>query len=287
MIVHGSDTFDSRGVRIFERWWHPDAPPRCVVAIVHGYAEHSGRYEYVGAWFAERGIAVEALDLRGHGQSEGPRALVDSFNEFLTDVSGFLRRAKERHPGVPVFLLGHSMGGAITALFVLARKPDVQGVILSGPALSNKGRRRMMGRVLAPLAKVVPRMTLAKLPADTVSRDPAVVADYENDPLNYRGGFKLGLLAAASRSSARISRDMEAFTLPLLIVHGREDALVPVDGSEELMRRSRSQDKTIKIYDGLYHEVLNEPEKDEVLGDIVGWIEPRIPAAAPTRPDDR
>lgn len=286
MIVHGSGHFDSRdGTRLFERWWRPDGEARCVIALVHGYAEHSGRYEHVGSWFAERHIAVEALDLRGHGQSDGERAIVRSFNEYLGDVSSFLKRVKERNGVLPVFLLGHSMGGGITALFVLTRKPDVAGVILSGPALTSSRGRRVMGRVLAPVARFAPKLTLNKLAADTVSRDPAVVAAYDSDPLNYRGGFKLGLAAAGGRASTRITRDMEAFNLPLLVIHGSGDTLVPVDGSEELLRRAASSDRTLKIYDGLYHEVLNEPEKEQVLGDVYDWIVARLPAptAAATR----
>jgi len=282
-MVTGSGFFDSTGGRhIFEQWWRPDnAQPRGVVAICHGFAEHGGRYAEVAQYFADRGYVTEALDLRGHGRSDGVRVHVRSFNEYLNDLDRFLTNVRLRNPGLPVVLLGHSMGGGIAALYVIARQPDLAGVVLSGPAVGSdfvklSGARRLMLKAMA----VAPRLRLPSLPATAVSRDPEVVRRYEEDPLVFRGGSTIAHAMAGVRAITRASRDMEQFSLPLLIVHGTADSLVPVAGSEELYRRAQSSDKALKLYEGLYHEVLNEPERLEVLGDIVSWLDERLAPAA-------
>jgi alpha-beta hydrolase superfamily lysophospholipase len=271
----GNDRLLSRGAAsIFTQWWLPDGEPRAVVAIVHGYAEHSGRYTHLAAFLNARGYAVEALDLRGHGQSSGRRAFVGSFSEYLSDVARFLRAVHERHHGKPVFLLGHSMGGGIATLFVIARKPDIAGLILSGPAL--RVRSAPVGlkmRALRLLGKAVPTYSLKPLPASAISRDPAVVEAYENDPLVYRGGMRIGHGAASMRALERVQLDMEEIDVPLLILHGTDDKLTSPEGSEELAERARSTDKTLKLYDGLYHEVFNEPEQETVMHDLAEWLD--------------
>lgn len=276
-IRQGNDRFLSRGAAsIFEQWWLPPGDPRAVVAIVHGYAEHSGRYQHLAAFLNDRGYAVEALDLRGHGQSSGRRVYVRSFSEYLSDVARFLRAVHERHPGKPVFLLGHSMGGGIATLFVIARKPHIAGLILSGPALrvrSTPAGFRL--RALRLVGKVAPTYSLSPLPASAISRDPAVVQAYETDPLVYRGGMRLGHGAASMRALQRIQLDMEEIDVPLLIMHGTADRLTSPEASEELLERARSSDRTLKLYDGLYHEIFNEPEQETVMQDLAAWLDAR------------
>lgn len=274
MSGHASDTFESAGgVQIFEQRWTVEHP-RAVVAIVHGYAEHSGRYAHVAAFLNERGYSVEALDLRGHGQSEGPRALVRTANDFLNDIGRFLRRVEGRNPGVPIFLLGHSMGGGAVTLFTLTRRRKLAGLIVSGPAVgvgrAPAGWQRFFVQAMSALH---PSYGLTQLPAGAISRDPEVVAAYEADPLVYRGKMQAGMVAAMGRASARIQRDMELVTLPLLILQGTADRLTPQDGAEMLYARAMSQDKTLKLYEGLYHEVMNEPEKQKVLQDLADWLD--------------
>ncbi|MBN9491941.1 lysophospholipase [bacterium] len=273
--IHGNDRILSRGAAsIFEQWWLPPGDPRAVVAIVHGYAEHSGRYAHVAAFLNARGYAVEALDLRGHGQSSGRRVYVHSFSEYLSDVARFLRAVNERHPGKPVFLLGHSMGGGIATLFVIARKPDIAGLILSGPALRVRSAPTgLKMRALRAFGKVMPAYALSPLPAAAISRDATVVQAYENDPLVYRGGMRLGHGAASIRALQRVQLDMEEIELPLLVMHGSADRLTSPEGSEELVERARSTDKTLKIYDGLYHEIFNEPEQQTVMRDLATWLD--------------
>jgi alpha-beta hydrolase superfamily lysophospholipase len=278
------------GLTLFGRAWSPEGPPRAEIALVHGYAEHSGRYDYAARFLAARGYAVTAIDLRGHGKSEGERVLVRSFNEYLDDVESLLAHVRGSGEGRPLFLLGHSMGGAIAALAVVSRRPRINGLLLSGPAVNApRGFARLLNPLIQFLGRRFPKLGVRTLPAGAVSRDPAVVADYDADPLNYRGKVPAGLAAAMFRASDTIDRRAPRIDMPLLVLHGSDDQLVPADASRGLYDRATSHDKTLKIYDGLYHEIMNEPERDSVLADIADWLDAHafvnIPVAAnaPTR----
>ncbi len=171
------------GLRLFEQAWLPENPVRGGIAIVHGYAEHSTRYDHVGRYFAERGYAVSAYDLRGHGYSDGDRVLVGSFREHLEDVDVFLDVARRRSPEAPMFLLGHSMGGAIVALAEVMRHPAVRGIILTGPAIgARSGAGAIVAGALVAIGRVFPKLPLISLDAAAVSRDPDVVARLRRRP---------------------------------------------------------------------------------------------------------
>jgi alpha-beta hydrolase superfamily lysophospholipase len=269
------DTFTTAdGVRLFERRWLPKGAPKAALAIVHGYAEHSGRYAYVGEAIAARGYAVHAVDLRGHGRSEGPRAFVRSFDAYLADLRAFLDRVRATTPGAAVFLLGHSMGGTIVALAAVADRPAVEGILLSGP-VTVRNAPRLFERVINVIARVAPMLPLTKLSAGAVSRDPEVVRRYDEDPLVYRGRMRVGLLAAMLRAARRVDSGIAKMSLPVLFMHGTADQLTTPEGSRDLYERAASSDKTLKLYDGLYHEILNEPERDEVIADIAAWLAAR------------
>jgi alpha-beta hydrolase superfamily lysophospholipase len=214
---------------------------------------------------------VEALDLRGHGRSSGERVTVHSFTEFHDDLDAFLARVRERNRGLPLFLLGHSMGGGVVTSYLVMREPQLDGVLLSGAAML--GERPPVD----PNASPRPR---APLPASAISRDPGVVAAYENDPLVYRGAPNPKAGEASASAYAAVQAGMEKIALPLLIMHGIEDLLVPYQGSEVLYRRAASIDKTLKLYPGLYHEILNEPEKQAVLDDVAAWLDSHTGGAA-------
>lgn len=298
MTVHETGTFVSGdGLRLFEQCWLPGTQPRGVVVIVHGYAEHSGRYDPVAAFLTARGYAVEAFDLRGHGQSEGPRAIVRTANEYLLDLGRFLRRVRERHPGLPLFLLGYSMGGLIVALYGVTRRPSLDGMILIGPALSTEGGPAAMNLAATPvghllavswrqpalkpamklavtvLGRLVPESGLRPLDAATISKDPEAVHAFIGDPLVYTGKMKFGILAAMMRAIARVDRDAEEIELPLLVMHGRDDRPAPAAASELLYARAASRDKALQVYDGLWHGIFIEPEQEKVLGDLAGWLD--------------
>ena len=176
-------------MKLFEHTWLPREEARAVVVIVHGYAEHGGRYGHVGEFLARRGYAVYAFDLRGHGRSEGERAFVNSFDEYLDDAGSFLETVRGRNPGRPLFLLGHSLGGAIATLFTIERKPDIRGLVLSGPLIKFSSGISPVHKALALLVgSIFPRLPAAKrLDSRFISRDPRVVDQYERDPLVYRG----------------------------------------------------------------------------------------------------
>ncbi len=265
------------GKQLLERSWLPEGAPNALVAIVHGYAEHSGRYHHVAQRLVANGYAVYAFDLRGHGGSEGRRVLVRAMDEHVADLASFLARVRERGPGLPLYLLGHSMGGTIVTLFLISGHDGVSGAILSGAALQpRRGLASVTSSLIALLGRLVPRLPLGKLGSETISRDPAVVERYDSDPLVYRGRMPAGTVSALIRAIRIIDARMEAITLPLLILHGTSDELTDPDGSRRLYERARSSDKTLKLYDGLFHEVLNEPEQDEVLADIVAWLDARV-----------
>ena len=262
------------GIRLFERSWLPEGAPKAALAIVHGYAEHSGRYAYAGEALAARGYAVHALDLRGHGRSDGTRAFVRSFDEYLTDLRAFLDRVRTGYPGTPIFLLGHSMGGTVVALAAVVDHPAVDGILLSGPVTA-RSAPRIFERLISVSARVAPKLPLTKLSASAVSRDPEVVRLYDEDPLVYRGRMRVGLLAAMLRAARRVDSGIATMSLPALFMHGTADQLTSPEGSRDLYERAASSDKTLKLYDGLYHEILNEPERDEVIADITAWLDAR------------
>jgi alpha-beta hydrolase superfamily lysophospholipase len=277
-VAREEDWFEGAdGIRLFERTWRPADKPKGAVIVVHGYAEHSGRYDHVGTSLAGAGYAVHAYDQRGHGRSDGARAIVRSMDEFLDDVDVFVARVAARYSaGVPTFLLGHSMGGGIVALHAIERRPAVRGLLLSGATVAGSERLGLRGWLIATLGRLLPRFPLIKLDAATVSRDPEVVRLYDTDPLNYRGRMKAGLVRALFLGGQRIARGAPSIDYPLLIMHGADDALVPSDASKRLFDAVASDDKTLKLYDGLYHEIFNEPERDAVLADVVAWLESRV-----------
>ena len=265
--------------RLFVRLWSPPAaPPRATVMITHGVNEHAGRYEHVAARLIACGYGVCAPDLRGHGRSEGPRALVRDLGEYLPDLDAAFDWLKAQGPTGPLFLLGHSMGAAVSALYVLRRRPELAGLILSGgPVITPPDLSPLLRRVAPFLAKVTPR--LPTQPISGISRDPEVVARTKADPLMTQTPIRAASGAALLRAAAEIEAQMGAFGLPLLIMHGGADRIVSPEGSRVLYERAGSIDKTLRIYDGLYHEIFNEPEKEQVLDDLCAWLDAHTPTA--------
>ena len=264
------------GLQLFEQSWRPDEPPCAAVVIVHGFAEHSGRYQHVAERLVGSGYSVYAFDLRGHGRSEGKRTYVRSVEEHTADLDAFLARVRQHETDVPLYLLGHSMGGTIVTLYLISGRREVNGAILSGAALRLPGGvSRVLQALLSLLGRLTPKLPLSKLSSSDVSRDQTVVTAYESDPLVYRGRALAGTTGALIRAIRTIEAQMEAVTLPLLLLHGTADGLTDPEGSRRLHERAASADKTLKLYEGLYHEVLNEPEKERVLTDIVQWLDER------------
>ncbi|WP_280505675.1 alpha/beta hydrolase [Nocardia farcinica] len=272
------DAFEGRGGRIFWRAWLPDGSARAVVVLVHGVAEHSGRYAHVGEALAGTGYAVYALDHIGHGRSGGHRANLDSVDGAADNVEQLRSIAEQQHPGAPVFLLGHSMGSLIV-LYLATRAPiEVAGLVLSAPPLDIPVGNPLQ-RVFAPvLSKLTPNLGVLQLDSSTISRDPAVVAAYDNDPLVFRGKLPARTGAEILATTETVKGRLAALTVPTLVLHGTADALAAPSSSDMLERGAGAKDLTVIRYDGLYHEVFNEPERDTVLADVQRWLQTHLPA---------
>jgi alpha-beta hydrolase superfamily lysophospholipase len=276
-MSHHEDRFDARdGLSLFEQWWLPDGEPVAAVVIVHGIDEHSGRYARLAGDLNRHGYAVYTMDLRGHGRSAGDRVLIRSFDQYLDDVEVLLERVAARQPGKPLFLLGHSMGGAIVALLGILRPPKVRGLVLSGPAVVVGGRVFPVLRHLARLASLLwPTLRVARMGCRYISRDPAVVEAFRNDPLVFHGRFPVRTGAEILRAAKRIHSGMGKLRLPLLILHGTKDFSTDPEGSRLLAAHAGSADKTLRLYPGLYHEVFSEPEREQVVADLLAWLDAR------------
>ena len=270
-MEHRTGHFDGAGgVKIFWQAWLPDGQPRAVVGLAHGVSEHSGRYAWTGEQFVARGYALYALDHRGHGQSEGTRCVIDRLDNALDDIGTLLHMGEG--PGKP-FLLGHSMGGFLSIAFATRRQDEIRGLMLSAPVAvleAASSVQRFAGRVLSAVA---PSLGVVGIDSSTVSRDPEVVRDYDADPLNFHGKLPARTVNEMATEIDRFPQTIPSITIPLLVQVGTGDQLVPPDSSNLVYELAGSEDKTIKHYDGLYHEILNEPEREQVVADTLDWLD--------------
>jgi acylglycerol lipase len=255
--------------------WVPDGEPRAVLVISHGLAEHGGRYAALAERLVAHRYAVYALDHRGHGRSPGGRANIERFAYVVSDLGSFVGRAQRQHPGRPAFLIGHSMGGAI-ALGCALQFPDaLKGLVLSAPALSpGDSVSSLKAGMVRLLSAVAPGTGVLKLPASAISRDPAVVRAYEEDPLVYRGAIPARTLAELLGAMKSFHARAGQLRIPVLVQHGTADSLVPYDGNRPIYAAlGQPKLRTIRTYDGLFHEIYNEPERDRVIADLEGWLD--------------
>lgn len=276
-MPHIENHFYSRdGLTLYQQSWLPEADCRAVVVVIHGINEHSGRYARLAADLNRQGYAVYGMDLRGHGKSEGRRAWISSFDEFLDDIEILLDRVAQRQPGKPIFLLGHSMGGLVVAWLAISRPPQVDGLIFSGPAILVGGKVfPVLRRLAAFFSRVWPSLRLVRMGYRFISRDPRVVEDFKNDPLVFHGRFPVRTGAEILRVAKLVQRRMAEIRLPLLIMHGTADIVADADGSRRIYDLASSTDKTLRLYDGLYHEIFNEPQRDRVVSDLITWLNGR------------
>jgi acylglycerol lipase len=272
---HEEGRFDGvGGLEIYWQAWLPEGAPHAIVTIAHGGAEHGGRYAWTADQLTARGYAVYAIDHRGHGRSGGPRAYVDRVDNAVADLHTLSGIARERYPELPVVLLGHSMGGLIALSYALRHQDELAGLVLSAPlaVLEANPASRVAVRTLSAVA---PRLPIYKIDGTTVSRDPEVVRAYDSDPLNHRGMLPARTVGEIAATVATFADRLPELRLPILTVYGSGDRLVDNAGSALVDERSGSDDSTLIAYDGLYHEVLNEPERDRVIADVAGWIDAR------------
>jgi acylglycerol lipase len=266
------------GLRLFSQSWLPDDAVRAVVVIAHGAGEHSSRYAHVAARLVDEGYAVYALDHRGHGRSGGPRAVIDRMNNAVSDLDQLVALATSEHPGVPVFLLGHSMGGTISVRYAIDHQDRLTGLILSAPLAALEAASPATRLIARVLSAVTPGMGLFAVDPTLVSRDPDVVKAYETDPLVHHGRLPARTIAEIAGAIDSFPTEAGTITVPTLIMYGSGDHLVPPAGSMMLNDRIGATDKTLKTYDGLYHEILNEPERDAVMDAMCSWLRSRVRA---------
>lgn len=263
------------GTELFTRHWAPEGDAKAVVCLVHGLGEHSGRYDHVASTYNDAGYAVLALDTRGHGRSPGPRGHTP-FDATMEDVSALLARGAELHPGKPVFLYGHSLGGLIVLTFCLRNQPRIAGVVATSPGLASPLLEQKLKIGAAKvLGSLLPTVTIPTgLDANQISHDPAVVADYLADPLNHdKASLALGRDGALAAEAALAGAGR--FSLPLLLIHGTGDQIAFASGTERFAAQVRG-DHELKLYEGLAHECHNEPEKAQVLADVVAWLDAHV-----------
>jgi alpha-beta hydrolase superfamily lysophospholipase len=262
------------GCSIFFQCWEAARAARAVFVLAHGAAEHSGRYDIFGRHFAARGYTVAALDLPGHGRSEGTPGYIDSFDDYVDTLHSFQQQVAADYPGVPQILLGHSLGGLIGTNYLLRNQAAFVGCVLSGPAIkSDLDPGFFQMSLIRFLSAFFPRTGALQLDPSAVSRDPGEVERYVNDPLNYSGKLSARLLSEMFKAMQTIHARAGDISLPLLLLHGSADSMTSPGGSRFLEANAGSRDKTLNIYPGLYHEIFNEPEREQVFADILVWCE--------------
>jgi acylglycerol lipase len=261
-----------RGLKIHARTWLPAGAPIGVVVIAHGFAEHGGRYAAVAERLVADGIAVRAADHRGHGLSEGKRTSIVRFGDYVDDLTTVIAQARARWPSLRIVLLGHSMGGLVALDLAVRPGGPVDGLVLSAPAACPREVSRFTLAVGRALSRVAPNTGVLRLPLNRISRDPAVVDAYTKDPLVFRTPIRARLGAEMLDAMDRVEAGLPSLRTPLLVMQGTADGLVDPGCGPHVYDRAGSEDKTLKMYDGLWHEIFNEPERDHVLDDLTGWL---------------
>jgi alpha-beta hydrolase superfamily lysophospholipase len=262
----------ARGLRIRHRTWLPAGPPTGVVVIAHGFAEHGGRYAHVAARLVGEGLAVRAPDHRGHGRSDGKRTSVVRFDDYVDDLTTVIGQARDEWPSRRVILLGHSMGGLIALRLAVRASVPIDGLVVSAPAACPRDVSRLTLAAGKALSRLAPNAGVLRLPLNRISRDPTVVDAYNHDPLVFRTPIRARLGAEMLAAMERVDAGLPGLRTPLLVMQGTADGLVDPGCGPHVYERAGSADKTLKMYDGLWHEIFNEPERDHVLEDLAAWV---------------
>ena len=273
------DSFEGTGgLKIVFRSFRPDRKPRGVVVIVPGFNSHSGQYLWVAAQFVASGLAVYAVDLRGRGKSDGERFYVDALADYVGDVDGVVEIARSANPGLPVFILGHSAGGVVACIYTLENQSKLAGLICESFAYRTPAPDFAIA-ALKGLSHLAPHAHVVKLKNEDFSRDPAVDKAMNEDPLIANETQPTKTLAELARADDRLKREFPQITLPVLILHGTLDKATKPSGSQFFFDTAGSKDKTLKLYEGHFHDLLNDVDKEVVMADIKGWIGAHLPAA--------
>ncbi len=268
------------GRTIFYRCWEPMGDPKALLLIAHGAGEHSGRYQQLAQQFCSRGFAVVALDHNGHGQSEGTPGYVEGFEDYVQDLETLRQLVVSRFAEVPLFLLGHSMGGMIAGNYLPEHQQHFAGCVMSGALVRVPEEPGLIERIMIKiLAVIAPRLGVLGLDPANVSRDPEVVRLYAQDPLVFHGKMSARMVRELFAGMRSLLDTAGQLSLPLLILHGTDDVLTAPSGSQLLHDSVASQDKTLTLYPNLYHEIFNEPGGETVINEALTWCEARLAAA--------
>ena len=266
-----------RNTKTYYQAWLPEGKVKAMLLVIHGLGEHCGRYMNVVNHFVPLGYAVYGYDHIGHGKSEGMREVVERFEDYTNTLTVYCEMVKSWQAGKPLFLVGHSMGGLITSCYLLDHQIDFRGAVISAPLVKASGNISQvtifMGKILSALA---PKMGLLPVDARSISRDPEVVKAYVSDPLVFHGKTPARLAAELLKAMRRVTAEADKITLPFFVVQGNADRLVDPAGAQMLYDQASSKDKAIRIYEGYYHEVFNEPEHGRVLKDVETWLAAHI-----------
>ena len=280
MSIKSQETIqDADDLKIFFRSWRPETKVRATVVIVPGFNAHSGYYEHVAEHLVADGLSVYAVDLRGRGNSEGERFFVESFDDYVRDVEAVMEIAKTREPALPMFMLGHSAGGVVACLYTLDHPADLTGLICESFAHELPAPDFVLS-VFKGLSHLAPHAHILHLPNERFSRDPVVVEAMNNDSLIENETQPTQTMAAMVRADERLKQDFPQITLPVLILHGTEDKNTRPSGSQHFYDNAGSPDKTLKFYEGGFHDLLNDVDKEVVLADIIGWINAHLVVTA-------
>jgi acylglycerol lipase len=265
------------GLQILARSWRPEGTARGVVAIVHGVNSHSGYYTWVADQLVASGLAVYALDLHGRGKSDGERFYLEKIGDYLDDVRALVALAKSREAGLPVYLLGHSAGGVISCTYTLEHQAELAGLICESFAFQVAAPDFALA-VVKGLSHLAPHAHVLRLKNEEFSRDPQVVQAMNDDPLIAHEVQPTKTVAELVRADERLKREFPLITLPVLILHGTADKVTNPKGSQLFYDTAGSTDKTLKLYKGHVHDLLNDIDKEVVMADIKSWIDARLPA---------
>jgi acylglycerol lipase len=271
------DTTGGLGLNI--RTWSP-AAPRGVVAIVPGFNSHSGYYTWVAEELVATGLAVYAVDLRGRGKSDGERFYVEAFSDYVDDVAALVALARSRHPGLPIYMFGHSAGGVVACLYALDHQAEFAGLICESFAFQVPAPAFALA-VLSGLSHIAPHAHVLRLKNEDFSRDPAVVEAMNADPLIAHETQPTKTVAEMVRADARLTRELAQMALPVLILHGTADKATQPSGSQHFYDVASAKDKTLKLYDGYFHDPLNDVGREAVIADVTGWIDARVSVGRP------
>jgi len=263
------------GGSLFIRSWRPDAAARGVVILVHGFNSHSGYYPWAAEQLRSGGLAVYALDLRGRGNSDGERYYVENISEYLDDVDTLVKLVKSREPGLPVFILGHSAGGVISSVYTLEHQNELAGLICESFAYKVPAPDIALA-ILKGVSHIAPHAHVLRLKIDDFSRDPKVVQAMKDDPFVGDEVQPSVTVAAMVRADERLEKEFPLIHIPVFIIHGTEDKVTVPSGSQFFYDTAGSKDKTLTMYEGYAHDLLNDVGKEQVMKDIREWIDVRI-----------